>query len=1558
MVTSTYRSSDARSGRSQTLRKPAEAAGRRFVGYQWLDDPIRTDLLSLEELKYHAKKLAERQRTIAGSRRDRLLGRLDESAGVLQEANRFLTVAAAEGAKIPESGIWLLDNYYLIREEIRAARRDLSHKFCRSLPRLVDGSCAEMPRVYELALDLITQLDGHLDQDNLSEYVSAYQSVSLLTLAELRAVPTMLRLAGIENLRRVSLRIARGLQVPAEESANEAEGNEAADEVAMRNCVKSLAGVGALDWNEFVDEESAVEQTLRKDPADVYGKMDFASRDRYRVVVERLAEQSSRSEPEVALRVLELARQADVRLRAPDCSPTRREAVVGRHVGYFLVDEGKAILEKSIGCRHSLGERAARAASAAPLGAYLGAMSVVWLLTIGTAWGLEIAAAGSVATCTLLFILFAGAASQFAVSIVNWACSLLVTPRPILRLDFSRGIPRDSRTLVAVPVMLTTEREIRDLAGQLELRYLANQDANLFFALVTDFPDAARERLPSDRHLLAVARAEIERLNRKYRDCGRAPFYLMHRPRKWNPQEGAWMGEERKRGKLGALNQLLLHGSRAAFSDIVGNLEELEAVRYVITLDADTRLGPATGRELAGCMAHPLNWPEVDPATKTVVRGHALLQPRVSVTIPQANRSIFSRLLAGDAGIDPYTRQTSDVYQDLFGRGSFIGKGIYDVEAFEATLGRRFPTNRILSHDLLEGCYAGSGLVSDVELFEGVPSGFLAEMKRRHRWIRGDWQIAAWLSSSVPSEQGSEANSLDSLSRWKVFDNLRRSLAPVFLLGFLAAGWILAPALADRWLLLAAAIVFGPMIVGRVPSLLRKPKEKPWGLHLADQGRSARAALCAEAFSLCVLPYIVHANLDAILRTFWRLAVSQKKLLEWTTSSDSERLAPHGLRNYCTVMSICAAVGFGLTCLLAIGTQSLGLWAAVLGSWMAAPLVAWSISRPLKNRQGQLSEAQSRQFRRWSRQTWHYFEVAIGRHDHGLPPDNVQEFPRRIVAHRTSPTNIGMGLLSDLAAHDLGYLSASGLLRRSGLTLRTLSRLERHRGHFFNWYDTRTLQPLGGRYVSSVDSGNLWGALTVLEVGLEQLRTEPIVHERLLHGLQDTLEVIAALRTRSDASPPQGRFSFFFAQLQAQTAAPFRGGAGRALRLLRRIRKAAVNLADVAGAESAEVQQWAAALVRQCSSMRRDLARLAFWTRFQHSAGESQRQAVSQMFPWLARLDDHCTLEQLAFAAERVADRIDERLGSGREAVADESKPVLASLRQAALRAADAAREQLRQITRGTQLCRRFGKMDYRFLYHRKRKLLAIGYDVDRQRRDDSYYGLVASEAHLASFLAVSHGQLPLKHWFSLGRPIALPEGQPVLLSWSGTMFEYLMPMLLMPSAPGSVIDISCRRAVERQIRFARQAGTPWGISESCFADVDENDAYQYRAFGVRGLGLKRGTGNRLVIAPYASAMASMIVPDEACRNLERLEQAGCLGPCGFYDALDYSPERDGSSAEPTLCRTVMAHHSGMALLAFTNVLLGGPMPRRFFKMGPHAAYDLLLQERMPQVYQPVDPPE
>ncbi|MCX7029317.1 MAG: cyclic beta 1-2 glucan synthetase, partial [Spirochaetes bacterium] len=1135
--------------------------------------PLRAELFSGEQLQRHARTLAGQHRLDPKHGPNRLLAQLAENEQILVQTYDLVTAAEAQGLRVAPAGEWLLDNYYLIEQQIRMTRLHLPRTYSRELPRLVSGPIAGFPRVYDIALELISHVDGRVDAENLSGFVAAYQSVTPLTLGELWAIPIMLRLALIENLRRVAADIARRrrhqdlanrwadrllsaaekgpkdvLQVLAamaqvdpaftnafvEEFSLRLRGQstalaivqswvehrlteqgltreqlqradsqvQAASEVSIGNSMGSLRFLISMDWREFVETLSMVEQALRTDPAGVYGEMDFATRDRYRHRVEALARQTNLAETDVTRAVLQLATEA-----------AHRDGTQARtaHVGFYLIDKGQPRLEDLVRVPWSLRGFARRTARRSPLAWYLGpvllltaaaALVLVVLLPFGTDdWRFWLSA-----------VLGMVAASQTALAVVNTLVNVLVPPLTLPRLDFSKAIPSDHRTMVVIPTLLTGSQAVAELLEGLEIRYLGNRDPNLWFALLTDFNDAPSATQPDDAVLLGMAREGITALNQKYEAEGRAVFFLFHRARFWNPQERLWMGYERKRGKLEQFNALLRRGPQEPFTEIIGDLAVLPSIKYVITLDTDTALPRDAARKLVGTMAHLLNRPRIDPRSLRVVEGYAILQPRTPISLLAAGRSRFARLSAGDAGIDPYTREVSDVYQDVFAEGSYVGKGIYDVDAFHQSTEGRFPENLILSHDLVESGFARSALVADVELYEDHPASFAVEMSRRHRWIRGDWQIAGWLLPRVPGPAGKlRPNTLSALARWKIFDNLRRSLVPPALLLLLVGGWTLAPEPTGVWTLFVLALLVGPVLCAALLELVRKPRGRPWVVHLDTAARSLGRQLAQTALALATLPYRAVISLDAILVSGVRMLFTLRGLLTWHTPGYAKRNAATTLADYLRetwVAPLCGAAGLAVLALR--HPAELVFSGPVLLSWLLAPFVGWWISRPLVPAAPVLSEHQWTFLGALARRTWRYFEVLVNAEQHWLPPDNYQEAPEPIVASRTSPTNIGLALLANLAAHDFGYLSGGQLLERTENAITAMEELERYRGHFYNWYDTRSLEPLAPLYVSTVDSGNLVGHLLVLRAGLRGLADAPLIDRAVHDGLADLLRAILA----------------------------------------------------------------------------------------------------------------------------------------------------------------------------------------------------------------------------------------------------------------------------------------------------------------------------------------------------------------------------------------------------------------------------------------------------------------
>lgn len=1558
----------------------------RFQDFQKSSDAelLRSELFSIEQLKRHALILAGQHEIDPRPGADKLLPRLKDNEEVLLAAYDVVTATATTERFVP-SEAWLLDNFYLIEQQIGLARGHLPRGYSQQLPRLKNGLSAGYPRVYDLALELICHGDGRLDSENATQFLASYQTMTPLKLGELWAFPIMLRLALLENLRRVGVQIARRheerevavswanrmlvtaeqqpgklvhvladfvqAEVPltapfveefyarlqaqgpamafvqtwlehklSEQGVTAAQLTEvaartaAANQISIANSIGSLRFIGSMDWNTYVETLSLVEQALQGDPARTYRLQDFATRDRYRHVIEDVARGSRCSEVKVAQTAIALARTA-----AAELGQEHRRA----HVGYYLRDQGRRLLNEATGCALPLRIRLSRVLWHCRLWLYLG---VIFTLTAAAtaavvAWsGWDATAGWKIGLISVpLFI----GSSALVVSLINMLLTLLLPPRVLPRLDFSEGIPDEHRTMVVVPTLLAKASDIDDLLENLEIRYLGNRDANVFFALLTDFPDADAAVLPEDGALIDRARAEVERLNRTYRGSGYDPFYLFHRPRVWNSVDRVWMGYERKRGKLEQFNALLRGQAEGAFSHMVGDCSILHSIRYVITLDTDTHLPRDTARALVGNMAHPLNRPVYDAARGRIVEGYSILQPRASISLNSAGRSRFSRLYAGESGIDPYTREVSDVYQDIFAEGSFIGKGIYDVDAFRLAVDGRFPENLILSHDLLEGGYARSALITDVDLIEDYPPTYAMDASRRHRWIRGDWQLLSWLLPWVPAgvsatgadnagvQSGKTAsrwqpNPLTALSRWKLLDNLRRSLVPPSLVALLTAGWGLAIGTLWLWPLLILMVVYLPAVVHAAIELARKPPERDWMVHLKLASQSAQRPLAMAVLNLMLLPYEAWLCLDAIMRSGLRMLFTRKGLLIWQLPYYRTRNACQTLTDYVKELWVAPVLVAALCSVMLLSGVTLTAWfylAPVFILWLLSPVAVWWVSQPAGLLVSGVSLQHQAFLRTAARRTWRFFDEFVGPADNWLPPDNFQEYPEPLIASRTSPTNMGMSLLADLAASDFGYITAGECLQRVGATLSSMEHLERYRGHFYNWYDTRTLEPLRPQYVSSVDSGNLIGCLLTLQAGLAEFRCQPVVSMLAFQGLQDTLQVLAEYLPAAGPTvladiveQLQGRLT---SSMQDETAVT-PAGVREALSVVAPL---AATLFDALPPDSEEeLSYWARALVQQCRGLSAELDLL---------------------------LPDNESFDRV---------------------------PSLLEAADATGDAGSQARQRLTVISDLIERCCQVALMDFDFLYDRASGLLAIGYDVDERRRDPSCYDLLASEARLASFLVIAQGQVPQKHWFSLGRLLTSHGANVSLISWSGSMFEYLMPQLLLPGFTGTLLDQACKAAVARQIEYGLQREVPWGISESCYNATDLQQVYQYRAFGVPGLGFKRGLGDDLVIAPYASALALTVMPDEASRNLQVLADSGFLGAYGFYEAIDYTPARVPRGKTFAIVRSYMAHHQGMSLLAYAHALLRQPMQRRFMSDPQVRATELLLQERVPKLGATVHP--
>jgi len=1454
---------------------------------------------------------------------------------------------------------WLLDNFFVIEDVLREVKTDLPRGYANELPVASSGAWAGLPRVYGIAVVLVSHTDSHLDDAQVLRFVRAYQEAAPLTTGELWAVPTMLRLALLENLRRLAgqmlftrseraravawvRRAATGRVPPLPADPSDAflvgwhqavrdlgetppvvwdvagdltevlrreHRRQAANQVSVGNCVTSLRLLNAVDWSAFFERASLVEEALRAEPTGVYRRQELATRDRYRRAVELMAKASKHNEVEVARRAV--ARAA--------VGPTPRE----RHVGYHLIAEGRAQLARELGCRFPFRERRRTALTDRPRAVYFGGLALVTAALVALAVGLCASVGVAPGLLVLVGLAVVLPASEVAVAVVNALVCHTLPPRVLPKLDFAAGVPGDWRTVIVIPGMLARAESAAALCERLELHYLANPDPQFRFALLTDWADAPTETTPADEPLVKAAIDGIRRLNERHAKDGPDTFFLFHRKRQFNPSEGVWMGWERKRGKLDEFNRLLRGATDTSYTVLTGDATSLVA-RFVLTLDADTVLPRDAARRLVAALAHPLNRPVLSADGRQVVAGYGVLQPRVSFLYKTGLRSPFARIFAGSAGIDPYSSASSDVYQDLFGWGTFTGKGLYDVEAFHATAGSAFPDNTILSHDLIESNYARCGLVTDVEVFDDFPAKYHAYAKREHRWVRGDWQLLPWLGRTVPTPSGRAPNVLTALGRWKILDNLRRSLVPVGVVALLALGWTVLPAPAWAWGLAALGALAAPLVLLLLEILLGVATSGAPRAVVRGARRSLPASIGQVALATALLPNQALLALDAIVRTLHRLIRSRRRMLEWETAAAAEARLGTGLRQFFQLMWPAVALAAGL----------LGLvnWAnpdALLSSvpwlvlWASSPVIAWWVSRPRAMADAPLTESDRAELRRTARKTWRFFETFVTAEDNWLPPDNYQEDPKGVVAHRTSPTNKGLLFLSTLSAHDLGYIPLIGLAERVGRTLDTLDRMERYRGHFFNWYETNTLRPLPPEYVSTVDSGNFLGCLLALKNGLLAKINEPVPSTAAPAGLLDTLKLAG------EWLPPK-------------TTDALKG-------------HLATEPSDLLG-----WADWLARAEKLTAELPAPTGDGAYWTRALAGQLRAWRGELEAVCPWLSAL-------RAVPATERVPDLFSElntpasvghwaqRLPAIRAALAKRpgTDPLVTALDRSV---AGPLSGQLNDFARRANLFA--DAMDFRFLFNESRDLFSIGYNVSLERLDAGHYDLLASEAALTSYLAVARGVVPRKHWFQLGRLATSAAGLPGLLSWGGTMFEYLMPRLLLDPPPGTMLDVAYKATVARQIEYGRETRVPWGISESGFFVLSAEGDYQYQSFGVPGLGLKRGLGKDLVVAPYATLLATMIDAPAAVANFAALRAVGGEGPFGFYEAIDFTPDRLDKGERCRVVKSYMAHHQGMALCAIANRLLNDTHCRRLDAEPAVRAVELLLQERVPLDAPEVRPPD
>ncbi|MBZ0231251.1 MAG: cellobiose phosphorylase [Deltaproteobacteria bacterium] len=1480
----------------------------------------RTTKLTI--LESGARALAEAHRELGRSPRARARRSTpSQVTNALEHARQYLAATDTGDATLPKASEWFLDNYYLIRRVARQVDEELPPGFVRHLPRIASGPSTGSLRIERLADAVVDRSRVDLEALTVHRFVDAYQEVAPLTIAELWALPVMLRASVLQHL----LVFLDRLNVPVG-AAGKREVLELDPGIGVERSTRALRLLDAIDWKTFFEKTSRVEAVLREDPASVYPRMDFETCDDYRKVVESLAWTVGRPEPDVARLAITLARD--------DPSDPRRG-----HVGYYLLGDGRRELEARLGYRATGRERVRRAVMRWPTLSYLLPIALLTagpLAALGWVLGHDDRRPLALGVAMLLTLV---PLSIVAVTIVQRALARLLPPRRLPKLDFSRGIPVDDRTLVAIPTLLGRAHDVETMLRQIELHFLANPDPELRFALLTDHVDS--ETMPDDHELLEAAEAGIAALNVRHGKGGPGPFHLLHREPQWSESEQRFMGWERKRGKLEELNRLLRGDTRTTFARHVGDPASLEGIRFVITLDSDTQLPMGSAHRLVGLLAHPLNRALFDPHTGRVVAGYTIVQPRVETSPSSTQETWFSRLFAGDVGFDIYTHAVSETYQDLFGSGIYTGKGIYDVDAFARSVEARVPENALVSHDLFEGVHGRTALASDIVLFEEYPTHYVSYARRMHRWVRGDWQLLPWLMRSVPSARdGRVRNRLSGIDRWKIADNLRRSLTGPIALLLLVLGWMWLPGGARWWTPIALVTLLAPGL----PALVHR--------------RMRRENLGRAGLAVAFLAYEAFIVIDAIVRVTVRKLFTRRHLLEWTSAAHTAHAvaarSPRTL-HWITMWPspfvatvVAAAVGW-------LQPSSLVVAAPFLVIWFLAPELARWVSRPVRERAETLTAADRRKLRLLARRTWRFFDEHVGPGDQWLPIDNYQAEPHEQTAHRTSPTNIGLSLLSTLSAYDFGYIGPGELSIRLRQAFASIARLEHYQGHLLNWYDTKNLQPLLPRYVSTVDSGNLAGCLLALAQGCREVAVAPVVRAESWDGLDDSLVLLDEVLASGPAASVDAIRSVI-ARMR-RTVRHGHDHPHEALATLRALsdvvsadlRRELLGFLD-SGAHRHEVDLLHALrtsiehLQLQLERSRRELETLAPWLVLAgdpvagaiepptdvrlHEIPAHARRLIADLDAWTDERRQRGELTpELAASAQRFGDAL-RRAGEQATALGDELH-ALATLAE--------------EEARG---------MDFRLLYDRERKLFHIGYNATLDRIDPHYYDLLASEARLASYLAIVKRDVPETHWYALGRPMTSVAGAPALLSWGGTMFEYLMPCLLMRSRKGSLLARTSELAVTAQIAAAAP-GEPWGVSESAFARVDAHHTYQYRSFGVPGLGFKRGLEDDRVVAPYASLLAVAIRPRAVMDNLERLEAMGMLGTYGLFEALDLTPERAPPGLSHAVVRSYMAHHQGMLLVALGNVLTSRSMVDRFHADVLVETGEMLLNEHAPSVAPP-----
>jgi cyclic beta-1,2-glucan synthetase len=1423
----------------------------------------------------------------------------------------------SETDKVSTARLWLRENPGLLRGallDISGSEGELNRLPC------VRAGSREHPRVLAIARNLLGVLHDQWSETGFKAYIEEFQKLQPLALRELFVFPPALKQVILEKLVPVASALIQG---------------KATDEQVARipYLMRSLQALSITGWRDLLEPLIVIDQILRSDP--VYGRMDYASRDGYRRAVAKIAQRSELSEADISAAAVELASKAKAEPISHDRTQARKA-----HVGYYLIDEGREALFAQVGYSPSWIDRIRSLLKRHPDGFFIGGILVVSVVLIGIilipGWTDDYPLLG----LGLAFLLTLIPASQGAVELINHLVTALFNAVPLAKLDYSDGLPLEATTLVAVPALLLDEMQTRKLVNDLEVRYLGNRDNNLHFALLTDLPDLAEEPRESDAHpLVGLAAQLILDLNRKYPDFG--SFLLLHRHRIFNPRQGVWMGWERKRGKLIDLNNLL-RGQNDNFPVRAGDLSILSRVKYVLTLDSDTQLPHGAAAELVGAICHPLNRAIIDPVARIVRAGYGILQPRVGISVQSASRSRLAGLYAGQPGLDGYSNAVSDVYQDLYGEGIFTGKGLYEVNAVHQVLDRRFPLNFLLSHDLIEGFYARAGLVTDVEVIDDYPSHVSAYSRRKHRWVRGDWQIVRWLFGQVPDESGQLVpNPVSVASRWKILDNLRRSLIEPATFALFLAGWFGLPRGPVFWTLATLVLLFLPSYVQLLFSLIRAAFAESTSAVLVDGLEGFYSSQAVGLFTLAFLPQQALLSIDAIVRTLVRSFVTRQRLLEWETAAEAE--AGNKLAAVDRYLSVVPAVSILIGLVLAwLYPHSVLIASPVLLLWALGPRLSLWLNRPPHEELMPISAKDELFLRDILLRTWRYFTHFCNETNHWLIPDNVEEDNWQ-VAQRVSPTNLGLLFNSRDVALEAGHLTLVEYIDLTLRTLQSLDRMEKCHGHMKNWYNIITMEAFVPGLISSVDSGNLVASLWTLRMHCLELVDKPLLSNRLFRSAADHLRLLQQLRIITGKGADRFQSTSLEGEEWTQTLLAFAKSLGSESRPPDEAEKSSLfSFFSQARAHTPEDVYWIAATKKRFNAVAHLIGDYLPWL-LPEFAPLRRIEGLNLSAPIAHDLSPRnapAFLDKLKIALERVCPLAEEDLGL--HLLAQQLRNLLPETRRNFIN----LRENLQRIAVRTEQLTE--AMDFGCFLHRGRDLLSVALRDNRDKVDDACYDLFASEARTAAFLAVAKGDILPSTWFSMGRSHTLATGSPVLSSWTGTMFEYLMPALWMRTYSDTMLDASLRGAIAAQRAHASSLHIPWGISEAAYSTRDKDGHYQYQAFGIPALALSPSAEDGPIISPYSSFLAMPFDREAALANLGHLANLGWIGEYGFYEGGDYRESKNTSQRkpEPVIIRSWMAHHQGITVLALANVLFDGAIHRWFHADPRVQACELLLHEK------------